>query len=627
MSTSLALRPQAAATETPMPAYSWVPDEAPLAMPRQSFSAPLHDRVHAPASTPAGMTGRRAALFTSALALAALAAVVPTILYARKGFEPLEMVGLGLFLVLITAISLWFCNAAAGFILLLNNRDQQDLDFAAHPAAPSTRTALLMPLYNEDVDAALARLGALDAQLARHGVSDAFHLFVLSDSTKAEAVLGETVSFSNFRQRASSPAFYRRREKNVEAKSGNLRDWVERFGGAYDFMLVLDADSTMAGDTVLRLVDAMERNPGIGLIQTAPTIVNASTLFARVSQFGVRMYGRVAAAGLAWWTGAEGGYWGHNAIVRVRAFAESCGLPVLPGRKPFGGHIMSHDSLEAALLRRAGWAVHVTAALDGSAEETPPTVIDFIRREHRWCQGNLQHLACLTAPGLTWVNRLQLALGCLAYLASPLWFLSLVVGVAIQLGHPVDWASFGYILNPELSPFMLGSLLSGVLLVGPKVMGAVLVLHRPRERRAFGGAGRVFKGLFAEIALSAVLAPILMIANTRAVVRILMGKDNGWGAQQRDADGLAWGVAVRGMAWQMAAGVGFAAALVVRPDLAVFFLPIVVPLLFAPAVAVWTACRQSDLELERTGVLFTPRETGRSNTPVVNVVRLSPQAA
>ena len=152
--------------------------------------------------------------------------------------------------------------------------------------------------------------------------------------------------------------------------SGNITDWTRRWGGAYDFMIVLDADSTMAGETVLRLVDAMERNTGVGLIQTAPTIVKASTLFARVSQFSVKLYGRVAAAGLAWWTGSEGSYWGHNAILRTRAFAEAAGLPVLPGKKPFGGHIMSHDVVEAALLRRAGWAVHVTAALDGSCEET-----------------------------------------------------------------------------------------------------------------------------------------------------------------------------------------------------------------------------------------------------------------
>ncbi|RZJ79131.1 MAG: glucans biosynthesis glucosyltransferase MdoH, partial [Brevundimonas sp.] len=379
--------------------------------------------------------------------------------------------------------------------------------------------------------------------------------------------------FAGFRLRTHSQAFYRHREKNVEAKSGNITDWTRRWGAAYEFMIVLDADSTMAGETVLRLVDAMERNPGVGLIQTAPTIIKASTLFARVSQFSVKLYGRVAAAGLAWWTGSEGSYWGHNAILRVQAFAEAAGLPVLAGKKPFGGHIMSHDVVEAALLRRAGWAVHVTAALDGSCEETPPTITDFVRREHRWCQGNLQHLALLGAPGLTGASRVQLFMGVLAYLASPLWFASLVVGLVIQLQYPIDWASFFYFLKPQFTPFMLASVLAGALLIGPKIMGAVLVLSRPRERRAFGGGGRIIKGMIAEITLSAMLAPIFMVANTVAVTKIVCGQDAGWHAQQRDADGVSWGDAFRAMRWQMIVGLGFVATLAFRPDLATFFIP------------------------------------------------------
>jgi len=474
-----------------------------------------------------------------------------------------------------------------------------------------------MPLYNEDAYAALARLGAIDSALARLGVTDAFDLFVLSDTNKADALLHEQMAFATFRIRAHSQAFYRHRELNTEHKVGNITDWTRRFGGAYDFMLVLDADSTMAGETVLRLVDAMERNPGIGLIQTAPTIIKASTLFARVSQFSVKLYGRVAAAGLAWWTGSEGSYWGHNAILRTRAFAETSGLPVLPGRKPFGGHIMSHDVVEAALLRRGGWAVHVTAALDGSCEETPPTITDFIRREHRWCQGNLQHLALLNAPGLNGMSRLQLFMGVLAYLASPLWFASLVAGLVIQLYYPIDWASFFYFLKPQFTPFMLASLLAGVLLIGPKIMGAVLVLSRPRERRAFGGARQVVKGMSLEILLSATLAPILMVANTKAVIKILCGQDAGWHAQQRDTDGISWGDAFRAMRWQMAVGLGFVAALAFRPDLGMFFVPIVGPLLLAAPIAVWTSRRATGDALARKGFLVTPAGDEQSATPSV----------
>ena len=598
-------------------AEAWLPDEAALDMPRQSLDVAAPAASAPTATSPAKVGVRRLILLAATLTVAGLSAITPYILYARHGFDLLEMLAFGLFLILITSIACWFSNSAIGLWVLMTDREQEDLDFSPHPPAPSTRTALLMPLYNEDAYVALARLGSIDAALARLGVTDAFDLFVLSDTNKTEALLTEQMAFATFRIRAHSQAFYRHRELNTEHKVGNITDWTRRFGGAYDFMLVLDADSTMAGETVLRLVDAMERNAGIGLIQTAPTIIKASTLFARVSQFSVRLYGRVAAAGLAWWTGSEGSYWGHNAILRTRAFASTSGLPVLPGKKPFGGHIMSHDVVEAALLRRGGWAVHVTAALDGSCEETPPTITDFIRREHRWCQGNLQHLALLNAPGLNGASRMQLFMGVLAYAASPLWFASLVAGLIIQLQYPIDWASFFYFLRPQFSPFMLASLLAGFLLIGPKIMGAVLVLSRPRERRAFGGSAKILKGMCAEIMLSATLAPILMVANTVAVTKILCGQDAGWHAQQRDTDGITWGDAFRSMRWQMAAGLAFTAALSFRPDLASFFVPIVAPLLLAAPIAVWTSRRTTGDALARNGFLVTPAGDEQSATPSV----------
>jgi membrane glycosyltransferase len=382
-------------------------------------------------------------------------------------------------------------------------------------------------------------------------------------------------------------------------------------------MIVLDADSTLAGETVLRLVDAMERHPTIGLIQTAPVIVGAQTLFARVSQFSVRMYGKVAAAGYAWWTGAESSYWGHNAILRTAAFAACARLPILPGEKPFGGDVLSHDVVEAALLRRAGWGVHVTAALDGSCEETPPTILDFIRREHRWCQGNLQHLRLLGARGLHPMSRLQLGMGAMAYLSSPLWFTALAIGLALQLQHPINWASLWYFLDPEFSPFILGSALAAVLLIGPKLMGAAIVLMRPRERRAFGGGMAVVKSVSTEIALSALLAPILMVANANAVIQILRGRDVGWRAQQRDADGIAWSDAWRVMRPQMICGVAFTVALCFRPDLSVCFAPIVLPLLFAAPISVWSSRRSTGDAFAERGLMATPADDTASAMPAV----------
>ena len=474
-----------------------------------------------------------------------------------------------------------------------------------------------MPLYNENPEAPFARLAALDASLARLGASHAFDIFVLSDTTSDELALAEQAAYLALRPQAHSRIFLRRRLENAERKAGNISEWVRRFGGAYEFMVILDADSTMAGETLLRLTDAMERNPGVGLIQTAPTITGAETLFARMSQFGVRMYGRVAAAGLAWWAGSEASYWGHNAILRTRAFAASAGLPILPGAKPFGGHVLSHDVVEAAMLRRAGWAVHVTAALDGSCEETPPSLLDFIQRDQRWCQGNLQHIRLIGAPGLHPVSRAQLAMGCMAYLASPLWFAGLVIGLTVQLRYPTDWESFWYGLRPEFSPFMLTSLLSGALLVGPKLLGCLLVLRRPGERRAFGGTGAVMKSMALEVLLSVALAPIQMVANTQAVRQTLSGHDVGWRPQRREAGGLAWRDACRAMAWQMFTGWAFVIALCFRPDLALCFAPIVAPLLLAPVLASLSARRSLGEAVARAGFLTTPDDHGVSATPVV----------
>jgi membrane glycosyltransferase len=602
----------------------WLPAEAPLAMPRQCLDeAPGAPEGDLPTS-PVTVARRRWFLLGATLTLSALALWAPVILYARHGFTALEVVGLFCLTTLLTAISCWFSSAAMGLWVLATGREQQDLAFAPQPWAPSTRTAVLMPVYNEDAQASFARLAHLDASLARLGVSRDFDFFVLSDTTKAAAAANETAAYITNRARFSSQIFYRRRTANTEHKAGNIGDWIRRFGAAYEQMVVLDADSTMAGETVLRLVDAMESNPRVGLIQTTPTIIKASTLFARVSQFSVRLYGRVAGAGLAWWTGADSSYWGHNAIIRTRAFADCAGLPILPGMKPFGGNVLSHDVVEAAMLRRAGWAVHVTAALDGSCEETPPTITDFIRREHRWCQGNLQHLKLVGARGLHPMSRLQLVLGCLAYLSSPLWLASLATGLAIQLGYPVDWTSFWYFLNPEFSPFMLASVLAGVLLIGPKIMGAALVLSRPAEKRAFGGSKQVMKGVAAEICVSAILAPILMVANTKAVLQILRGQDAGWHAQQRDADGLAFWDAFKAMRWQMVVGLLFAGALCFRPDLASFFAPIVLPLLAAPWIAVWTSRRTTGDAFAARGLMVIPEEDGSVSVSTLPAPRHAP---
>lgn len=602
-------------TEAYAPAYApaapgreHLPAPAPLAMPRQTLGEDGVMSSRAPATGPAGIAARRAILFGATLALTVLASWEPVRLYARDGFLPLEIIGLALFEVLITAIACWFCSAAIGLTVLLTRGDRDELGFGAVAPRPTVRTALLMPLYNEDAQASFGRLGQIEKALSRLGATQAFDIFVLSDSTDERVAASEWAAFQVFRLRSNCRVYYRRRRENTERKVGNLADWVRRFGAAYSHMIVLDADSTMSGETILHLVDGMERHPTIGLIQTTPTIVEGKTLYARASQFGVRLYGRVASAGLAWWSGSEASYWGHNAIVRVRAFADCCGLPSLPGRKPFGGHIMSHDVVEAGLLRRGGWGVHVAPTLTGSHEETPPSLLEFMKRERRWCQGNLQHVALLGAPGFHWMSRFQLVVGLMAYLASPLWLISLAVGLFIQVGNKADWGGWWYLTHPEFNAAMWVAMLTTGMLLGPKLMGVALVLSRKAERRAFGGTVTLLKGVATEMALSAMTAPIYMIGNTRAVFEILLGKDAGWHAQNRDADGLGLADARLNFRNEFFAGLFFLVPLLGRPDLLLWILPIFAPMLFAARIAAWTSSRAAGEKAREAGLLLTPEE-------------------
>jgi membrane glycosyltransferase len=293
-------------------------------------------------------------------------------------------------------------------------------------------------------------------------------------------------------------------------------------------MIILDADSLMTGDTIVQLVAGMEQHPGVGLIQTLPIVVNARSLFARMQQFAGRIYGPVIASGIAWWHGSEGNYWGHNAIIRVRAFADDAGLPELSGRKPFGGHILSHDFIEAAFMRRAGWAIHMAPKLGGSYEECPPSLLDFAARDRRWCQGNLQHLAVLPARRLHWVSRLHLLTGIGSYLTAPLWLMFLVLGILISLQAQFvrpEYFAKGFSLFPQWpaqdsvrAAWVFGGTMG--LLIVPKLLAYVLLLTQSENRRRFGGGLRVFAGIIVETLLSGLIAPVMMIFQSSAGAKL-----------------------------------------------------------------------------------------------------------
>jgi membrane glycosyltransferase len=519
------------------------------------------------------------------------------------GITILEAMVLALFVLLFAWIAFSFMSTLAGFVVLLfRMRDRLGIDPAGPLPGVTSRNAMLLPTYNEDPDRIMARLRAIHESVGETGYASQFDWYVLSDTTDPSVWISEEKCLLRLRREVGDGRFfYRHRPENTARKSGNIEDWIRRFGAGYDHMVILDADSLMTGDTIVRLAAAMEAHPDVGLIQTLPIVVNARTLFARLQQFAGRLYGPLIAAGIAWWHGSEGNYWGHNAIIRVRAFAQDAGLPELRGRKPFGGHILSHDFVEAALMRRAGWAIHMAPQLGGSFEECPPSLLDFAARDRRWCQGNLQHLAVLPAHGLHWVSRLHLLTGIGSYLTAPLWLIFLVLGILISLQARFvrpEYFPKGFSLFPQWpaqDPILAAWVFLGTmgLLIVPKLLAWVLMLTQPNRKR-FGGGLVSLAGILIETFLSGLIAPVMMIFQSTAVGEILLGRDAGWQVQRRDDGGVTRDEVFRRYALPTLFGVAMAAtAYAVSVPLLLWMAPVIVGLLLAVPIGLLSSATNS----------------------------------
>lgn len=587
-------------------------------MPQQSLWEP-RESVARTGTGPSTVPLRRLFVFAASIAMTMAAAYEMYQVLQVGGLTILETTVLVLFVVLFAWIALSFVSTIVGFIATMTGPDRA---LGIDPRTPlpelSARTAMLLPTYNEDPHRVTARLQAIYEEIARTGRLANFDFYMLSDTTDPGIWVAEEAAFLALRRRTGSDRiFYRHRTRNVARKAGNIGEWVARFGGHYQHMLVLDADSLMEGDTIVRLAAAMEKHPRVGLIQTLPALLNGNTLFARLQQFAGRVYGPLIARGIAWWHGAESNYWGHNAIIRVEAFAGQAGLPPLNGRKPFGGHILSHDFVEAALLRRAGWGVHLVPSLGGSYEECPPTLTDYAIRDRRWCQGNLQHVGVLPARGLHWVSRLHLLTGIGSYLTAPLWLLFLLVGILISLQAQFirpEYFPPGATLFPQWpaqDPVRAAYVFAATmgLLVTPKLLGFLAALPRRQTRRGMGGAIRGFLSVILEIVVSSLMAPIMMLMQSRAVAEIVVGRDAGWSAQQRGDGGLTRAELMRHYAVPTLLGITLAGgAYAVSTPLLLWMSPVLLGLMLAIPVAALTARPAVGRGLRAVGLLLTPEE-------------------
>jgi membrane glycosyltransferase len=508
------------------------------------------------------------------------------------GFSIREVTILVLFAILFAWIAASFWMTVLGAFARFTRAELLPLKPAAGPSA--ARTAILMPIYNEDVARVFSGVRAI-----QESAGPDFDFFILSDSTNPASWVAEELAWQKLKREMGDEAriYYRHRARNIGRKAGNIQDFCENWGELYDYMVILDADSLMTGRTLSHLVGLMDANPRAGLIQAPAQLVGRNSLFARIQQFASSVYGPLYTAGLAFLQGADGNYWGHNAIIRVHAFMRYCGLPRLPGRPPFGGEIMSHDFIEAALLRRAGWEVWMAPDIGGSFEEPPPTLLDYLVRDRRWCQGNLQHLRIVFAQGLTLPSRLHLAMGIMSYVSSPLWLLLLIVSGAEMMdtrpAPPVTYVG----MQPSLPLYVshaaeLGILVFAtvVLLFGPKLLAVGAVLEDAALTRAHGGTRRLIFGLFWESLFSTLMAPIVMLQHSWYVFSIVMGMATGWNPQTRTDRALPLSVVVRKFGVHTA--IGAVAALVLwryAPDSFNWFVPLLAGLLLSIPLALFSS--------------------------------------
>ena len=564
---------------------------------------------------------RRLALLLMTVAQTAIATIYMAQTMPYQGRHWLEMVTLVFFVLLFAWISVGFWTALMGFWQLLIGRDRYSI--SAHqglmegPIDAEARTALVMPIANEDVRRVFAGLRATYESVERSGHLDRFDFFVLSDSGDPDIATAELSAWRNLVStvKGAGRIFYRRRRRRVKRKSGNIDDFCRRWGAKYKYMVVLDADSVMSGDCLSTLVRMMEANPGAGIIQSAPRASGRDTFYARVQQFATRVYGPLFTAGLHFWQLGESHYWGHNAIIRLAPFIRHCALAPLPGKGALSGDILSHDFVEAALMRRAGWGVWIAYDLPGSYEELPPNLLDELKRDRRWCQGNLMNFKLFFVKGMHPVHRAVFLTGVMSYMSAPLWFTFLLLSTALLAVHtlivPTYFTQPHQLMPiwPQWHPGRAVALFSttAALLFAPKVL-AVLRLWIKGSKN-YGGAGRLGLSMLIEMLFSMLLAPVRMLFHTKFVNAALMGWSIVWKSPPRDDSQTHWGEAFRRHGLQSLLGVLWAILIYkLNPDFLGWMLPIVVSLALSVPVSVYSSRVSFGRGCKRAGLFLIPEE-------------------
>ncbi len=504
---------------------------------------------------------------------------------------------------------LGFWNAVIGLWLLHGGGDAQaevaPYMAAGEAATPLTiKTAIIMTLRNEEPGRAITRLRTVKASVDATGEGPAFSYFLLSDTNKADVAAAEEGLVAQWQ--AAEPAaaiVYRRRAVNTGFKAGNVREFTEVEGRAFELMLPLDADSLMSGDAIVKLVRMMQAYPKLGIVQSLVVGMPSTSAFARIFQFGMRHGMRSYTMGQAWWTADCGPFWGHNAIVRIAPFRDECALPVIAGGPPFGGHVLSHDQVEATLMRRAGYEVRVLPAEGGSWEENPPTMLDFLTRDVRWCQGNLQYTKLLDIPGLLPMSRFQLVWAILMFVGLPAW----TVMIALS---PIAAKHFQTVPGFPVGTAKLLYVVFFVMYLAPKMAGLIDAMLTKGEVARFGGPVRFAISAVVELVFSFLQGAVSTIRTTVFMAGLLLlGKSVIWGGQSRDVYGISWTTAVLQLWPQMLFGVIVCGSLwAISPATLVWSLPLTAGYLLAVPFCVLTANPALGAWMKRAGIAGIPED-------------------
>lgn len=607
---------------SPMAPHAWL-SEADADLPPAATGAPSTDAEAAPARPEHPDRGRgglrRLVLLALTLGQTYVATSLMTAVLPYHGTRPLEIAALVLYAVLFFWISAGFWTAACGFLVQLRGGDRQAISRTAAADFPlgDARTAVIMPICNEDVARVFAGLRATVESVAGRGTLDHFDFYILSDSNKADTRVAELHAWRSLCRDCgwAGRVFYRWRKHRIKRKSGNVADFCRRWGRNYRYMVVLDADSVMTGDCLTRLVQLMEANPAAGIIQTAPCAAGRDTFYARMQQFATRVYGPLFTAGLHFWQLGESHYWGHNAIIRVAPFTRYCALGRLPGRGSLSGEILSHDFVEAALMRRAGWGVWLAYDLDGSYEEMPPNLVDELSRDRRWCHGNLMNARLFLARGLHPAHRAVFVTGVMAYLSSLLWFVFLLLSTALLAQHVLSEPQYFVEPNqlfplwpqwrPEWAISLFGA--TATLLFLPKILA--VLLRVAKGAGGFGGGPKLAAGMLLELVLSALLAPIRMLFHAQFVAAALLGVRTSWKSPPRDDSETTWADALRRHGGHTLLGVAWAGFVYwLDPSFLWWLAPVVGAIMLSIPISVFTSRVGLGRGLRAAGLFVIPEE-------------------